>query len=380
MLINCKYIKSEGITIKEQLDYLSGFWTGKIIRLVFFGNPGNNEEYLVHLDLIAEAVENYFGEEAPVFSYVAQPPLEKDDLVLEISEMEWGTGIEVSYKKQGRLPYIVTEGDDTKKLFVGGVMADSLKDPIRKQADQVFSRLKDIFVKENMPVSSIVRQWNYIEQITGIEGNHQHYQDFNDSRTHFYSSNTWKDGFPAATGIGTSFGGVMIDLEAICYATPENRIIPLNNTLQVPAFDYSEQVLLGEEDQELKRKTTPKFERAKLILEKESGLIYISGTAAIRGENSLEGIGPEKQTRITLENIEHLISYRTLKDTKIGLQDNARIISMRVYLKEAGFLEEVRQVVMEKYTGIQVVYLLADVCRDELLVEVEGLASISGSI
>ncbi|MDR3060723.1 MAG: hypothetical protein LBU57_01260, partial [Dysgonamonadaceae bacterium] len=70
MLVSCKYIKSEGITIEEQLDYLSGFWKGKIVRLVFFGNPGSNEEYLDHLGLIAKAVKSYFGEKAPVFSYV----------------------------------------------------------------------------------------------------------------------------------------------------------------------------------------------------------------------------------------------------------------------------------------------------------------------
>lgn len=379
--MTCKYIKSEGGSFEEQLAYLSGsdFWAGQIIRLVFFGNPKNNDEYLRHLELIAKTVETRCGEKAPVFSYVSQPPLETGSLVAEIFEIAPSSGTKIRYEKWENLPYIVLQDNDSKKLFVGGVMADSLTDPIRVQSDQVFFKLKNIFEKENMPVSSIVRQWNYIEQITKMDGTHQHYQDFNDSRTHFYSLDTWKEGFPAATGIGTTFGGVMIDLEAIRFANSTNRIIPLNNSLQVPAYDYSERVLLGEEDKELKHKTTPKFERAKLILEKEAGLIYISGTAAIRGENSLKGVGIEEQTRITLENIEHLISEETLDKADIRGKIESHIISMRVYLKESGLLEKAQQVVMEKYAGLPVVYVLADICRDELLVEIEGLASVSYS-
>ena len=51
--------------------------------------------------------------------------------------------------------------------------------------------------------------------------------------------------------------------------------------------------------------------------------------------------------------------------------------SMRVYLKERSFLEEVRMVMMEKYAHLSVIYLFADVCREELLVEIEGLSRIS---
>ncbi len=382
MFIKCNYIQSKGNSIEEQLDYLfnSGFETGTIIRLVFFGNPTDNEEYKKHLTLIARFVERKFEEKAPVFSYVAQPPLEQDTLILEVFEAEWEAGTEVHYKKQNDLPYIILQNGKSKKLFVGGVLADSLKNSIRTQSDQVFSKLKDIFICENMPVSSIVRQWNYIEQITKIEGTHQHYQDFNDARTHFYTSAIWNNGFPAATGIGTSFGGIMIDLEAFCFTTPENRIIPLDNSLQVPAFGYSEKVLIGEEDKELKQKTTPKFERAKLVLENGSGLIYVSGTAAIRGENSLADVGIEEQTRITLENVEHLISGQTLSESKSGLKGYGRICSLRVYLKGCKYLEAARNVVKVKYAKVPVCYVLADVCRDELLVEIEGIALIENKI
>ena len=40
---------------------------------------------------------------------------------------------------------------------------------------------------------------------------------------------------------------------------------------------------------------------------RERRLVYISGTAAIRGEESLKGVGLERQLQITMENIAQLI-------------------------------------------------------------------------
>jgi len=72
--------------------------------------------------------------------------------------------------------------------------------------------------------------------------------------------------------------------------------------LQVAAHAYSEQVL----EVARQKKTTPKFERAKSMTFQDRKLIYISGTAAIRGEESLTGVGLERQLRITMENIAEL--------------------------------------------------------------------------
>ena len=49
---------------------------------------------------------------------------------------------------------------------------------------------------------------------------------------------------------------------------------------------------------------------AKSMTFQDRKLIYISGTAAIRGEESLTGVGLERQLRITMENIAELIAER----------------------------------------------------------------------
>ena len=60
-------------------------------------------------------------------------------------------------------------------------------------------------------------------------------------------------------------------------------------------------------------KTTPKFERAKSLQTGDCCMMYLSGTAAIRGEVSLAEADVVAQLRITLENIRHLIGDVSMK-------------------------------------------------------------------
>lgn len=378
MQINFYYITGQGISFTEQLDNLFANYTprGITIRLVLFGNPANRQEYQQHFKLINQKLNTVFGVKSPVFTYVPQPPVEQFQLAMEVFELKTDNGTQIFYKQKESLPYIIVQTSEMKALFVGGASSSLPDESIQKQSDMIFSNLEDIFVLEKMPVSSIVRQWNYIEKITQLADNNQNYQEFNDARSRFYQKTEWKDGFPAATGIGIEYGGVIVDLDAIYTNGSDIKIVPLNNSLQVAAHDYSDAVLVATKDEKCGSATTPKFERGKLVLSGTEGTIYISGTAAIRGEMSLKNMGIGEQTRITLENIEHLISEETLANSGTGVFGKVEISSLRIYLKEESFFEPCKRIVDENYPGVPAVYLKADICRDELLVEIEGLAII----
>jgi enamine deaminase RidA (YjgF/YER057c/UK114 family) len=380
MLINFNYITGQGFSFEEQLEHLFENYIpkGDPIRLVFFGNPLDRTEYLLHQEMIINGLHKKFGKRPPVFTYVAQPPIEKLQLAMEVFELKNGDDTQIIYKQKDDLPYIIVQTDEMKALFFGGAMGSKSDESIQIQSELIFSGLEEIFMLEKMPISSIVRQWNYIEQITHLKGGNQNYQNFNDARSHFYQKTKWSEGFPAATGIGISFGGVIIDLDAIYTNGSGIKIIPLNNTLQVPAHGYSHSVLIGPGEGAGIQLTTPKFERAKVVLFDKEGVIYISGTAAIRGEMSLMDKGIEEQTRITLENIEHLISPETLAGSGAGPFGKIEITSLRIYLKEESFFKPCKRIVDDKYAGVPAVYLKADICREELLVEIEGLARVYG--
>lgn len=347
-----------------------------IIQLTFFGSPSNNDEYIEQLNLIRKSAISVFKDKMPLISYVGQKPLE-GELVLEASRLLNFEGT-VNYKSNEEIYYIETESNKHKTIIIN-VLAKNIQNNIKAQSEEVFTHIENILHIEGYNIDSIVRQWNYIERITDFEGEYQHYQSFNDARSHFYSKADWDNGYPAATGIGTQHGGIMVDVIARMAKKENYRCVPLDNELQVAAYDYSQEVLIGAEDKIFKEKSTPKFERAKAITDEKQGIVYISGTAAIRGEESLTDVGIEEQTRITIENIKYLISKANLNKAGIHAISDCSINMLRVYLKNAEDTRIVKNYMNKLFSAIPVSYLLADVCREELLIEIEGIASFTVS-
>ena len=328
---------------------------GDIVRLVFFGAPDGNREYEEQREMLRKQVRSWFADKEPVLNYVAQPPLE-GGLVMEVHSYSPDKDDKISYKSYEGTAYVLVENANGRFLFSGGWQAD-LSSDIYTQSKEVFRKMKELLEKESFPIDSIVRQWNYIERITALENNGQHYQMFNNARSEFYSSARWKNGYPAATGIGSACGGVLVDFDAVQFLQSVCYCTPIDNKLQVAAHAYSEQVLLAADN----RRTTPKFERAKSMTFGNRRMVYISGTAAIRGEESLEGVGVERQLEITLENIAQLTG-------------EAKIRMLRVYLKNVEDYAAVKRCLSAYEAQIPISYLRTDVCRDELLIEIEGIA------
>ena len=352
-------------TFEERLLCLLHLYTPKGIpvRFVFFDALPDNDTYAARLHIIRQIMAGRFADCLPVVSYVAQAPC-GGELVLEVHELTGFSPDAVHYKEG----YITVEQPGYKFLFLGGVRGTSLADSISRQSQELFDKVEKILAAEAMPVASIVRQWNYIEKIVAVDSaGHQHYQDFNDVRSRFYSQADWKEGYPAATGIGTQWGGVMVDIDALLVEGGSVGVYPLDNPLQVPAHAYSGRVLLGGS-----QKTTPKFERGKALAFECGQLVYVSGTAAIRGEQSLAGVGIEAQTQATLENIAHLISKENLKASGVSVANDARLQILRVYVKQKEDEAIARAMIEKALPNLPVLYVVADVCRDELLIEMEG--------
>lgn len=347
------------------------------VRLIFFGDVTDNVRYREELDIIRKEADIHFGDKLPVISYVAQKPLDGSGLVMEAHELKILQGETVEYKSLWTNFYVTVTSPHVKHLFLGGVMSDNLDESFSVQSYNVFDIVEKILQIENMPVHSIVRQWNYIEQITAFDGEHQHYQDFNDARSFFYNYSQWPEGYPAATGIGTACGGVVVDINAVYADDASIKIDAIDNGWQVAAHAYSQGVLFGEKDPRFQSRTTPKFERAKRVKQEKYEIVYVSGTAAIRGEESLLEVGIEKQTQTTIENIDYLISEENIRRQGISFFGSSyRLKSCRVYLKDVSFMEKARMVIERLYPDVESIYLLADVCRDELLIEIEGIASV----
>ena len=263
------------------------------MRVVLFADITTNEDYHAKWSFIKEKVNNC-GNAAPAYSLVAQKPL-GGGVVAEVCNLV-DDQFAIVEKPYG----VDVLGDGYREIVVGGISSDYLNLPIKEQSEEVSKIVVDILENEGCPIQNIVRQWNYIQNITLEDNGQQHYQLFNDARSYYYNRSQWEFGYPAATGIGATAGGVMIDFNAVICG---GDITAIDNPLQIAAHDYSKGVLIGEKT----AKTTPKFERAKSVENEDEILIYVSGTAAIRGEASLE-MNAASQTITTMENIFHLIS------------------------------------------------------------------------
>lgn len=332
------------------------------LRLSFFGGPADNKEYLAQLDVLKEKVREKYGDKSPVVTYVAQKPL-VGTLKLELTTSDWSEMVKTDFHGD----YLVLGNGSWRELIIGGILSDDLSKPVYEQSSDIFARIDEILSSEGFAIEDIVRQWNYIEEITGGDSSgKQNYQEFNDARSEFYSRGKWDAGYPAATGIGTQLGGIMVELNAIKGEGLDN--IPVDNSLQVAAHSYSQKVLIGRDN----NKSTPKFERARIIGGNGRHLALISGTAAIRGEESLTGTDIALQTKVTMENIEYLISEKNT-----GIPGRRTYKLLRVYIKNPEDLEFTRDFMKRNYPDVPRFSLYADICRDELLIEIEGVSEIT---
>ena len=304
----------------------------QILRLAFFGMPNDNEQYVSRRIMLREKIRKFYGNHEPVLSYVSQPPLNAG-LILEVHSYKADEDDHITFRRHGGFPYVVLENADGRFLFAGGLHGDVINFGIQQQSAEVFHMMGEVMRREGFPVNC------------------------NNARADFYGKTDWSNGYPAATGIGANLGGILVDLDAAVFARSECYATPIDNKLQIAAHAYSDQVLEAAQQ----KKATPKFERAKSMTFDDRRIVYISGTAAIRGEESLVGVGLGRQLHITMENIGQLIGKAKLK-------------MLRVYLKEKSFYEEARELLEGYNLNIPISYMWADVCRDELLIEIEGIA------
>lgn len=362
------YIKPVKVcgTFSEELQncllQLSEINSGKkVFKLNFFIDSHSAEDYAHIQQIIHHEVKTQFSDEI-LLSIIAQPPL-TGKVIVEACFYDsafWKTKL-ISKGENGAVMF----EKNGSKILIGNVQAFKNSE-CRTNAEKAFLKLSQIFETVGFPVHSIVRQWNYIEDILGFDAQEQHYQSFNNVRSTFYGEAFTRTGYPAATGIGMNQGGIIIEFIAI--QSPELITFPIDNPEQISAHAYSENVLVGEQ---CVLKTTPKFERARYLELFGKKIIFISGTASIRGEHTV-GVGnPAEQTEITISNIEQLYSKQVL--SKITTDElTPKYGHARVYIKDRKDYNAIRKTFKTHFGNLPVVYIIADICRKDLLVEIEG--------
>ncbi len=294
---------------------------------------------------------NIYSEKIPSTSFICQPVADDMEVAVEV----WSTSSEDFYSEEH---ISILDTDLGRFAFLSGIF--------EKRSECIFRKAEGILKKNGFSVSDLIRTWYYVGGILKKEGKETRYDLLNEIRTRFYKE-IWKENeYPASTGIGMSEEGVVLD--GIAFVPKRGKkIIRIENPLQISSFQYN-----------IPFEKRPKFSRAVFIGNSSSGLIFVSGTASIRGEKVVAKEDVRKQTFITIENIQKLISKENLSRYGIGLKAELRdFASVRVYIKDKRDFEEVREICERYFKDIPKIYLVAEICRPCLLVEIEGILNLA---
>ena len=343
----------------------------RFLKLNVFASLPDYESLTRLKNTICQSVIDSFGSKCPAISVTAHTPESPWKVAVEALSVK-GDIQNILTKNLDRTPYVVIATEYGKEVWGAGLCSDHWPDNTRKSACDAFDTILAILEKENMSMNNIVRQWNYIGNILQIRNGFQNYQTFNEVRNEYYHKYRTIAGYPAATGIGMMHGGVILDFLAI-ESDKSLKLKPVENPNQVNAYEYDQKVLKGLRTRGQSIKHAPQFERALMIINSKAPHLFISGTASIIGQKTIGKGDVKEQTIVTIENIKKLTeSDRISQMTGNSFGSGGKFSLIRVYVKSSKDFEEVKSICEEHYPGVPAIYIEADICRDDLLVEIEG--------
>jgi chorismate lyase / 3-hydroxybenzoate synthase len=246
------------------------------------------------------------------------------------------------------------------QLF-GCFAADSPADfaTFEARIQEAYARLLTLIDSEGYP--HLLRMWNYFPGIGEREGGVDRYMVFSRGRyqaleAHYGKLNRW---LPAASAVGSRHGGIVIYFLA-GRAPGQHR----ENPRQMSAYCYPPQY----------GPKSPSFARATLVRGADRDCLYISGTASIIGHESQHPDDPAAQLEETLTNIKALVDSAAVEE-RVRFNGFASLTHLKVYIRRPRDFPLIRarlDALLAQHA--QCLYLEAEICRPELLLEIEAVA------
>ncbi len=203
------------------------------------------------------------------------------------------------------------------------------------------------------------RVWNFFPDINEEEAGLERYRRFCMGRHQALEASlqNFLSALPAGTAVGTRSGP--LQLYFLAGAHPAAH---LGNPRQMNAYEYPKDY----------GPRSPSFARATLCNSENGPQLFIAGTASVVGHTSRHVGCPKEQTQEMVHNLRTLIEHADLLQPK-GIETSHRAI-YKVYVRNPDQLLSIRQALRDPLLNSSPILLLqGDLCRRELLVEIEGL-------
>jgi len=205
----------------------------------------------------------------------------------------------------------------------------------------------------------LLRVWNYLPDINRDSQGTERYRQFNSARQCALQAcgRAQSGSVPAASALGATSDSPVV----VYFLAGRSAPVFVENPRQVSAYHYPRQYGTH----------SPLFSRAALLRQPQSLTLFVSGTASIVGHRSLHIGNTARQTRETLTNIEALLSEanRVTRGAHFELDS----LAYKVYVRRPEDLALIQsELAATLGSQAQVIYLQADICRQDLLVEIEA--------
>jgi enamine deaminase RidA (YjgF/YER057c/UK114 family) len=248
-------------------------------------------------------------------------------------------------------------GAGNEDIFFGCLTApfDSASD-LSGTAQRVYSGIFEFLQRGNYP--NLLRVWNYFPDINAVEDGIERYRSFSVGRHEAFVRYDRKvEDSPSACALG-SHGGPL----SIYFLASRFRGVQIENPRQISAYKYPKQY----------GPRSPTFSRATLAFDGASQILFISGTASILGHVTVHPGSADLQTRETLANISAVIDQACKQGFKFAGFGNG--MALKVYLRHAEHLRLVQDIIREEWGVLpEMIVLQADICRTDLLLEIEAV-------
>ncbi len=230
--------------------------------------------------------------------------------------------------------------------------------PLAEQAEHVYGELLNLV--ENAGYPHLLRVWHALPRIHDDEDGLERYRQFCLGRQKVFTRHGAgpPSRFPAASVLGAGHDGLA--LFALAARVPG---LTVENPNQVSAYRYPP----------IHGPSSPSFSRALVTGVTGNNLLFLSGTASITGHETRHQGQIEAQVHQTLDNLDTLIE-------RAGAAAGARFrmkvgeARLRAYVRALGDYETARACVEARLGNeVEILYLQADICRRELLFEMDGV-------
>ena len=247
----------------------------------------------------------------------------------------------------GRVVGSVFQEGGARHCLLGGVVPAGQFASPGDQTKKTLDRTQEALAKAGFSLADTVRTWFFLDNILSW------YDEFNRARTHVYSGVTFRThSLPASTGVGarnrtgsalTLAARAMCPLDACAHA--EETASPL----QCPAPAYGSS-----------------FSRATEIITAHRRQLLISGTASIApGGETLWRDDIHRQVELTMKVVEAILESRGF-----SFNDLTRAVAYFKHIADAGAFTS--WCIANKLSSMPVVVAHCDICRDDLLFELEA--------